>query len=585
MADNQEIHPLTWLEKHLKIITFDGSLVSLRANIAQRKVYSTIYNLQIRNNLPVRAVILKARREGISTLIDGLLFLEVNNKTNRFGSIVSADTDATNKLFRMINTFQDYMPAKIKKETKYSNRKELAYPPPHNSLLLAQTAGKDVLGRGGLLHYLHCSEMAFWNNAKEQFGGIMQEVPDLPDTMVFLESTAFGVGGAFYDNFYAALNNWRETKDPHGWIPIFLPWFIFPDYQLKVPKAIHFEVGRPHDDTIPSDWVVGEDELVEKFKLCPEQLYWRRWAIKNKCQSDLNLFLVEYPATYAEAFRESGRHVFSQSRLDNMWAARQEGKTGLFDVTGKTFLPSRQTKNCWTVFEFPQTDYTYTMGIDCAEHKLSDPNDRHSKTDFNAVQIFCRQTKKFVAEWHGRDNQKDLGHQVLNAAKAYNAALVGPEIPMGMPVLDVLKESGYQNIYLRQIADEQYVGDESENLGWRTTVLTRPKMIQDFVAAVNENTMRIYSAELMKEMRSFVYDKNGFARHRPGEHDDLVFAAMIAYQLFLRTPTRTAIYKGVSLLDPEKGESNKDNINKLARRGAIDDWSPEDSDKEEDLFY
>ncbi len=566
-----------WMEKYLKIITMDGELVPLYMNIAQRKVHNTLC-LQQDAGYPARAIILKARREGVSTYFAARYFMEANLKANRYACIVSADLTSSHKVFKMSKLFQTHIPDDIKRAVVASNRKEIVYSEPHRSEISVQTAGTDVLGRGGLTHYFHATEFAHWKDAKSQFGGAAQEIPDKPDTIIAIESTACGVGGAFYDIYVQAVEDWKKTQNLANYIPIFLPWFIFPDYQMKIPVGFKLDIGSADYD-IPEEWVEPEKELVAKYGLCNEQLYWRRWAIKNKCQSDLKLFLQEFPATWREAFVASGRQVFLSSQLDNLEKGCFKGSFVLLEPSGKPSHIS-QYKNCWQIFKMPVAGAEYVIGIDTAESKQLDPDDAKSGFDFHGVQIFCRNSGDFVAEWHGQGSQRELGYQCLNAAKFYNDAWIAPELPCGMVTLDVLKESGYDRIYIRQKGDEQITELDTDNLGWRTTMLTRPKMIEDFRVAVGEGSMKIHSTILLDEMRSFVYDKEGRPRHLPGQHDDLLFAAMIALQLHLRIPMKSAPYPFGSTFEAVEAEK----ITNLARSGAIDNWeSGDEEDFDEEL--
>ena len=67
-----------------------------------------------------------------------------------------------------------------------------------NSKIKVQTAGNAGIGRSETFHYVHLSEYAFWqgvdaNAPSKQLSGILQSVPNLPDTWVIIESTANGI--------------------------------------------------------------------------------------------------------------------------------------------------------------------------------------------------------------------------------------------------------------------------------------------------------------------------------------------------------------------------------------------------------
>ena len=600
--EQEIIHPYHYFSKYLKVMTLDGEIVPLDVNIAQQRVLNTIYEYQEKNDLPVRAIILKARREGVSTAIAARFFLEINEYPNRFANVVSADQEATSKVFRMSQLFQNQMPEDKKLETVYSSKKEIVYSEPHNSQLVMQTAGKQVLGRGGLTHLLHLSEVAFYSgDPKAALAGIFQEVPEKPRTWIVLESTANGQGGLYYDMWTSAVNDWKRTKNPKGWLPIFLPWFIFPDYQFKIPDDTKIVIGSPHDAAINAVWCEDEEELTEKYKLCPEQLYWRRMTIRNKCQGDLDLFNSEYPSSASVAFVSTGRNVFNQTHLARMTSNTEyiTGKSSIFTIdTSNKILPegALRSSQCWKIFKYVDLTHEYTIGIDTMEGTQANPDDPKSPFDWHAVQVLDRDTGEFVAEYRGRGNQRDLGEQCLLCAKYYNNAWIAPELPMGMVVLDVLRESGYDRIYQRQKGDEQRVESDGENLGWRTTSITRYKMIDDFRVAIHDSALKIYSNDFMEELKTFVYDCNGNARHISGKHDDAVFAGMIALELHMRCPFRPKAYAYDSVFtSPKKGKTegvlpepedeNSPTDIHLSRRNVKDGWNGEEVNSREDFVY
>src|SRR5690606_37607220 len=153
------------------------------------------------------------------------------------------------------------------------------------------------------------SEVAFFPDAKTTMLGLLQAVPDQPNTLVVLESTANGVGDWFHEMWQKA------EKGENEFTPIFLPWFIQPEYtrpfrtEAEREQFIQ-EVEATHVDANGETVYTYEKQLMEKHDLTYEQLNWRRWTIANKCQGDEILFMQEYPSTPEEAFISSGRPVF-----------------------------------------------------------------------------------------------------------------------------------------------------------------------------------------------------------------------------------------------------------------------------------
>lgn len=563
---SNEVNRLTFMRRYLKIIDMAGNLIPLSVNYAQRLFHNSIGRQELAG-LPVRAIVLKARREGISTYCQGRFFAEINLKDNRFATVVSADAQATDKVFGMSKLFQQHMPPEFKRETVYSSRQMIKYSEPHRSQLLCQTAGTMVLGRGGLTHYLHNSEVAFWPNAKEQFGGAAQEVPDLPDTMIIMESTANGVGGLFYDMFWDAVERRKRYPDEalSGWIPIFLPWWIFPDYQK--PVEVHFTR------------TAEEQEMVDQYRLCDEQLAWRRWAITVRCMGDESLFKQEFPANAREAFQTTGRNVFPLSLLDRMELAVTDPEgCFVFTYQGGQAFPKDvlRQKDCWILWEYPEPGHEYVLGIDAMEGQLSDRDNPRSDRDWHGAVIYDRTTNRVSGLFHGQCDPDEFGRQCVWCAEYYDA-LAAPEINgPGMVILSAFKRAHYPKIYQRESGTDQTAERDTDFLGWRTTTMSRSLLVSDFKKLVKEDAPGIPSGDILKEMRTFVIDKNGKPIHLPGEHDDLLFALMIAVQVSMQLPSPRR-QPGEIL-----GRSRMANTEReLSMAGVLDAWEPGDSDDDE----
>jgi hypothetical protein len=102
----------------------------------------------------------------------------------------------------------------------------------------------------------------------------------------------------------------------------------------------------------------------------------------------------------------------------------------------------------------------------------------------------------------------------------------------GLTTITILKQLLYPAMYFRPSKFEVMGSPFSDRLGWRTTKMTRTLMIDDFGQAIREFDLIIHSEELLKEMIVFVYDRNNNFGAQDGFHDDIIFAASIAYQGF-----------------------------------------------------
>jgi hypothetical protein len=528
--------------------------------------------------LPVMLIILKARQEGVSTYIEACIFEHINRKENRHGCIASMDQDSTNKVFRMCEIFQDEMPTAVKRSTDRASAKEIRYTEPHRSSMLCQTAGKKALGRGGTTQYVHATEVAFWANADTQLLGLLNEVPEgVPDTMIVQESTANGIGGAFHDEYWRAVKRLRKnSKDYAGYLPVFLPWQIFPEYQTPLPREWK---GELRIDRAVLDYF--EERKAAGIEFTPEQMYFAALKIQNRCGGSIDRFKQEYPSTAREAFLSSGRMVFNILNLDKMerWCRAPVANIEFFRAdSGKVkFRHVNRTENCWAVWKYPIKNHGYVVFGDVAEGLLSDPKDVKSDPDRSVAVVLDRISFDTPMVYYGRPETIEYGDQMVMCSEFFNYAWSSPEVnSIGQSVLDTYKRADYQYIFNREHKEETEVTEASKKLGWKTTTKTRKPMIADMQKVVNEGELIIYDVRIIDEMRLFIWNMQGKPEGQAGENDDCVIAISGAVQLHQRCPHQ----EDFSWAD-EEPEVDRD-INLTAVVGATD--YDEDDDPDEIMY-
>ena len=197
------------------------------------------------------------------------------------------------------------------------------------------TAKAEGVGRADTIQYFHGSEVAWWGNAEEHVAGVLQAVPDEPGTEVWLESTANGIGGLFY-------NLWRAAeRGENAYGVLFVPWFWHEEYRTPVPDGWR----------APEAW----REYGSMHGLAPGQLHWA-WRKNAELAAADGLgtdtpcwrFRQEYPATSEEAFQATGSEPFIASELvlrARKHRAEDEGHAPL--VLGCDFARGARDRNWW----------------------------------------------------------------------------------------------------------------------------------------------------------------------------------------------------------------------------------------------
>ena len=270
----------------LRVRSKSGDIKPLQLNKAQRFIHDCIEE-QRRKTGRVRAIILKGRQQGVSTYVEGRYYWQTTHRKGVRAFILTHEADSTSALFEMVERYHEEAPAFVKPVTGASNARELIFSKLDSGYKVG-TAGNKSVGRGTTIQYFHGSEVAYWPNAAEHAKGILQAIPDEPDTEIILESTANGVGNYFYQQ-------WQQAEA--GTSPfqaIFVPWYWQDEY-------IKFGLNlKPSEE---------EDRLVELYGLTKEQLAFRRSKIAELSADGIDgefAFRQEYPLTAQEAFQVSG---------------------------------------------------------------------------------------------------------------------------------------------------------------------------------------------------------------------------------------------------------------------------------------
>ena len=524
-------NPREYCENVIWIRDKRQKLVQLKFKPAQTALYEAIKK-ELQEGRPPRIIVLKGRQQGISTITEALMFQDSATRPMVNTLIVAHRDDSTAALFNMNKLFYDYLPAKLQPMKKASNAKELVFENPTRdpaekrkrpglrSRIRCITAGGKGAGRSLTQNNVHLSEFAFWpGNKMETLLGIMQSVPDDINTLVVIESTANG-----YDEFKDLWDG--AEKGENGWVPVFLPWFMEPDYRKPVEPGVV--------------WKEEERKLQEQFNLDEEQLAWRRWCIRTNCGGDVNLFRQEYPCTPDEAFLLSGDAFFDN---DVIMARRNTAPKplheGMFAYTEPEmeggapvdWMFTERVNGFIRIYEEPKDGHPYVLGGDTA----GEGSDR-----FTAY-VIDNSTGKQVAELQHTSSEIFYARQVYCLGRYYNDALLGIEINYSTYPQKKLEEWHYPKFYQRERFDT-FTGQMVKSFGWATSSKTRPVALAELHTIMEENPDLVVSWHTLGEMLTFVYDKDRKPQAASGQHDDLVMASAICYSV--RGQQRFDVWQG-----------------------------------------
>ena len=518
-------------EEQIQIVTKDVSqgFVPFTFNEAQRIITEKLEK-QKNETGKVRAIVLKARQQGISTYCAGRVFWKSYYTPYARSVVMAHDSATSDALFSMSKNLIRNMEGDLAPSELRSNAKEIII----NSPAMADkdatasyrlyTAGSPEAGRGTTPTIAHCSEVAFWQHDEKILAGLFQGISSADGTEVILESTANGAQGEFYRLWKGAENGENE------YIPIFLPWYITTEYTRDPPDNMEL--------------TIDEEKLQDKYSLTEGQLYWRRLKIAEGGELK---FKQEYPSSPDEAFIMSGSNVFNLERLDSLVPQSYQRRSE-WDTLSKMFDENRE--GSLYTYQYPDWDEPYVIAADVA---------LGVGQDYSAC-VVINKNHEVVA--HYRNNKIDpsmWGELLFYLGRYYNNALLAVESnSMGIATLQKLDAMGYINLY-RQTKIANVSSEEGVRLGFRTTSATKPAIIANLKNLIENEELLIPSVQIIKELKDYISTDTGKTEAAPGCYDDSVIALAIACEV-LRTHWDKLVTNNVSwrqkLSEIEQTETN-----------------------------
>lgn len=509
--------------KHcVKIRTKQGKIAPLVLNRVQRRFLKKVLDQWERTGR-VRMVVLKARQQGLSTVISAIQYWWLSQRKAQKGLVMAHEGDSTTTLLDMYRRIHDNVPDIVRPGTKYLSRNELNFDKLDSSMRVA-TAGGRGIGRGETLTFAHLSEVAFWPVAfaNTNFNGLVQAIPDDDDTFIFLESTAQGVTGRFYEMHQGAI---RTDHLWNGYEVFFSAWFESSEYRSPAPADF---VRTPE-----------EEKLIELFGAqgltSNDQLYWRRQKVAT---SGIDLFKQEYPATPEEAFLSTGRPIFNTESLNERLqkakakpALKQMALEVKYDEkTGKP-LPLRVlTENArgeLLIYRERSETESYTIGADVGMGIRGGVKGR-KEGDSSVAQILDSKRRQ-VAVWRGICHPDVFANILVTLGYHYNCANIAPERNNhGLVTCVALRDANYPYIYTDQVEGTLEPEKDTINIGFFTSERTKPLIIDKLRELDREGGIEINDPTTLQEMMTFVVTENGKMEAEGGTHDDCVMSLAIA---------------------------------------------------------
>ena len=413
------------------------------------------------------------------------------------------------------------------------------------------------------------SEVAWWpNNGK--LTGLLNSVPEEDNTFIALETTANGFNH-FHKRWVRAEEGVEDPDVGGSYIPFFAAWHE--DHRCARPFPD--EVARKRFVESMGTGEYGEDEpmLIESYNCTPEQLYWRRITIRERCEDSVELFKQEFPSFPEEAFIGSGTPVFSGILVQRVLKAADDAPEPVRGSVKGMDWQSRRTRSgtvlvpqrsIWVpelessarpeellhVWEHPvnrhtqadvsqlEPDHQYVCFLDAARGVTHTTEAR----DYHAIQVIDHATREQVAEYRSRIDPDEVKIMLLLIARYYNDAWMAIEVTDGIGLsiaVSLARDYRYPKMFRREVAPGARSQRTSDRVGWYTDQATKAMLEETMLEALRDGTHGVRSKRLAREFVTYVEDERGKHNAQDGEHDDLLIAFMGAKHIAtLRRPRK-----------------------------------------------
>lgn len=555
LVDSFKKTPSLFIEKCLSVVPMEGgSVIPFKLNPGQRLVMDKLEEM-LKKNTYIRLIVLKSRRQGISTLCEAIMYWLASCFENHNTLVLAHDKDTSIVLNRMAQGFYDTDKRHVwgtmpqlgelsKTSLRFGNpdRKTRHIDPGLNSSMFVETAEGHSVGRGFTLFGYHWAEVAY--TKKQQVAtGLNIACSRTPGTVGIWESTANGVGDAFE-------RTWLKSVEGEGaFVPVFLPWNIDPNCAL------------PLKENEKTSWRYrpGEREIKEKYGLSFEQLKFRRVTIDSpECHQPgvppEEVFRQEYPLSWEEAFLKKGKSFFLASALKTLRESEKGEKEPLYRghitcplghvqlaMIKESLKPSpiyptirKEPFGALQVWEEPDQNEDYVVAGDAAEGL--------QRGDSHTAIVFARKKPRVVAKYAGRAVDPDeFGIICAMLGWKYNTALVGIERNgPGVSANRALRDVHYPRAWYDR--DTVNINEPIKSfMGWNTNAANRRPTLDRLEAAIRNAEFGEPSSNFYEEARTFILvestNSTGATRAKPvaspGRHDDEIMATAIALQLHI----------------------------------------------------
>ncbi len=555
--------------------------VRMVPNAAQEIMIDIFADCEERN-IPIRLQNLKARRLGITTLMEAAAQHRAMFHPNTRAVVGSSTPDKSGDMIMMVEDSMKLHPWYMLPEvTGYNTGEVIRFGKIGSEINIKHGAMKTDIARGKTPTFAHLSECFEWAHPDQDIdAALMVAMLPSPHTFIALESTA-GVIGDWWNKLWRYnTSHYGNLNSPERLTPIFLPWYVGRDI-YPTPAELR---SRP----VPSGWepatltkqhaqkakeYVANSPILSKhfppgWTMPIEQMwYWEYTRNYYKESGELNTFLRELCSNDIECFSSRYSSVFDAEVIMNYSNSASEpiivyGLDGPDDEIRRelkpdyreidrnlqprvidkryTLYPMKKTgypsmfnsDGKILIYELPEKNNMYGFGVDTSKGMGQDSSAIEGIRKATVDKV-ARQVAEFASPYI---SAADLAPWVHSLARIYSVPDQEGEVRQPKLAIETnnggdaaqlaMRKMGWSNFHQWIRLDKKILREDKANfIGFTMVEWARDLVVNGLIKTLKDGLIDIDSPWLLQEMSHLEKnEEKARIEAAPNAHDDRFMA-------------------------------------------------------------
>lgn len=536
------------LERHFVIQNKMGQIQLLSPlRQAQRRAFK-ILQWQRERGMPARLIVGKSRKKGLSTGMAADAFYQyLVNDINVM--VIAHEKELAETVLSYMHRFHKFLDQSMRKDIppirkpgyfKGDSSKSEIRLEGYESKIWVGTAKNVYAGTGMTPQYLFATEVSKWDTGSKTAISLLQSVALKPGTTVVWECTFNGEDTLFFPAWKAAYDNAVlrfgeddavdfEVTKPEKWNH-YVPYFTGTADDPDVPLEFYSDAEKARFETTLTE---QERTWIDKYGVSLEWCNGMRAVLASQCQGKEDIRAQEFCVTPEEAVIASGATRFNIHKLNAMQQRYVEdgerGELSYSDSWNRKILFRRDSGGMMIRFRQPKHGHRYVIGCDTAEGKLDERGNERDATVATCHDL--DEGMEQVAIIYGNISPENIVVPLAMMGEYYNRAFIVPESNSSGSHTCIELGKIYPQERLYHSGDNVEESNRiSREIGFRTTIATKPHLVGDLAAAIEEDAILIHCERTFDELRHYIKKAGGGTEAAPGYHDDHPMSVALALQ-------------------------------------------------------